>query len=150
MEQTLAHCVSLLRKDFTAFCSRRLAEEGLSQGQLYFILYVGRHPGCRPRELAQALRADAGHTTRMLTRLAQDGFLVQEKSEADGRARSLLLTERGEAAFRLSHALFTQWDAQVLAPLGPQERSTLLALLAKLTPAEGGRPCGGTDAVHTH
>ena len=45
-EQSLAFFTTLLNKDFTNYCNRRLAEAGLLQGQLYFILYVGKHPGC--------------------------------------------------------------------------------------------------------
>lgn len=132
MNQTLAYYATLLRKDFTNYCNQKLAEEGLSQGQLYFILYIGRHANCSPKELAQALHMDAGHTTRTLTKLAQDGFLVQKKSKADGRAHTLLLTEKGDAAFRMSHELFTQWDKQVLSPLPAEEQATLMALLSKL------------------
>lgn len=132
MHQTLAYYATLLRKDFTDYCSRRLTEEGLSQGQLYFILYVGRHVDCSPKELAQALHMDAGHTTRTLKKLAQDGFLLQKKSPKDGRAHTLQLTEKGEHAFRLSYELFMQWDAEVLCPLSCEEQAVLKSLLSKL------------------
>lgn len=49
MLQSFAYYVSILRKDFTEYCSNQLSGAGLSPGQLYFILYVGKHPGC-PRE----------------------------------------------------------------------------------------------------
>lgn len=137
MLQTLAYYAAMLRKDFADYCSRRLADEGLSQGQLYFILYIGRHPGCSPKELTRALRTDAGQATRTLTRLAQENFLVQEKNTADRRARTLKLTEKGEAAFQLSHELFTQWDAKVLRPLSEEEQTVLMTLLAKLMQTEG-------------
>lgn len=132
MNQTLAYCATILRKDFIDFCNRQLSDQGLSQGQLFFLLYVGRHPGCSPKELTQGLRMDAGHTTRTLTRLVQDGFLTQEKSSADRRVHRLLLTEKGERAFRFSHELFEQWDKETLQGLSSKERETLMALLSKL------------------
>lgn len=64
MEQTLAFDINLLRGDFIQFCAQRLKELGLSQGLLYFLLYVGRHPGCSAGELASVIGADSGHTTR--------------------------------------------------------------------------------------
>ena len=73
-EQSLAFFTTLLNKDFTNYCNRRLAEAGLLQGQLYFILYVGKHPGCAPKELAKGLRMDIGHTTRSLAKLEQGGI----------------------------------------------------------------------------
>ena len=102
-QQSLAFFATLLNKDFTAYCNRRLGEAGLMQGQLYFILYVGKHPGCAPKDLVQALRMDIGHTTRTLVKLEQGGFLVQEQNPEDRRAHILRLTEKGEAAFALSH-----------------------------------------------
>lgn len=148
MERTLAYYATLLRKNFTDYCNRRLAEEGLSQGQLYFVLYVGRHASCSPKELAQALHMDAGHTTRTLSKLAQDGFLVQEKSKTDGRAHTLLLTAKGEAAFRMSHELFAMWDKKVLYPLCEEEQATLMSLLSRLAVTEGEVPCAGKSIVH--
>lgn len=148
MNQTLAYYATLLRKDFTEYCSSKLADEGLSQGQLYFILYVGRHTGCSPKELTQALHMDAGHATRMLAKLAQDEFLVQEKSVTDRRAHILRLTEKGEAAFRLSHELFTQWDTEVLHPLSADEQTTLITLMSKLVSLEGGMPCVRKKPIH--
>ncbi|MEG1985479.1 MAG: MarR family transcriptional regulator [Oscillospiraceae bacterium] len=150
MNKTLAYYAAFLRKDFTDYSNKKLMEEGLSQGQLYFILYVGRHTGCSPKELAQTLHMDAGHTTRTLARLAQDGFLAQEKSETDGRARTLQLTEKGNDAFRLSHELFTAWDTEVLNPLSEEEKATLMALLSKLVLARGGMSCGRESIVHAN
>ena len=48
MHPSLPHYISLLRKDFTEYCGQKLSEQGLSQGLLYFILYIGKHPGCSP------------------------------------------------------------------------------------------------------
>ncbi|MDD4849330.1 MAG: MarR family transcriptional regulator [Gemmiger sp.] len=132
MQQTLAYFVTLLRKNFTEYCNRRLAKVGLTQGQLYFILYIGRHPRCAPKQAAQALQVDAGQATRTLARLVQDGFVLQEKDEKDRRAHTLRLTEQGQAAFGLSHALLTQWEAKALCVLSAKEQATLLALLAKV------------------
>ena len=148
MNKTLAYYVTLLRKDFADYCNQKLAETGLMQGQLYFILYIGRHANCSPKELVQALHMDAGHTTRTLAKLAQDGFLVQKRSKTDGRSHTLLLTEKGEASFFMSHELFAQWDQEVLCKLSTEEQATLMALLSKLLFAEGEAPCIRASVVH--
>lgn len=141
MNRSLAFFTTLLNKDFTNYCNQRLAEAGLLQGQLYFILYVGKHPGCAPKELVRALRMDIGHTTRTLAKLEQGGFLVQEQNPDDRRAHILRLTEKGEKAFRLSHELFFQWDHEVLGDITPEEREQLMNLLRKVVRMEGGAPC---------
>ena len=68
-----------------AYCGEKLEEMGLTPGLLYFVTYVARHPGCSPKELAQALKMDNGHTARSITKLAEGGFLVQEPNPRDKR-----------------------------------------------------------------
>lgn len=133
MVTSLAYYVTLLRKDFTDYCNQQLSDMGLSQGMLFFILYVGKHPSCSPKDLAQALQMDAGHTARSLARLEQGGFLLQEVNANDRRARVLKLTEKGESAFQLSHEMFIQWDNRIMTSFPEEERTLLMTLLQKLS-----------------
>ena len=131
MENTLAFFASFLRKDFTDYCEVQLRQIGLTQGLLFFVLYVGKHPNCSPGDLSQDLGFDRGHTTRSLTKLEEAGFLLRTRSETDGRAFSLLLTEKGQFAFQKSHDLFGEWDKAVMKDLSSEEKSTLLTILEK-------------------
>ena len=135
MNQSLAHFVTLLRKDFIDYCNQRLLEVGISQGLLYFVRYVGKHPDCSPKELAQALHMDIGHTTRSLSKLKQEGLIIQTVNPCDRRAHTLRLTTTGESVYGLSHQLFTQWEEEMLAALSEEERIQLMALLQKLIDA---------------
>ena len=139
MIRSFAYFITLLRKDFAEYCGRKLEEIGLSQGLLFFILYIGKHPGCSPRELAVALKMDSGHVARSLTRLEQAGFIFQNLNPRDRRAHILELPAKGREAFDLSHALFFQWDREILSGLEPEERQNLLSLLEQLT-----EDCRGT------
>ncbi len=130
--------ITLLRREFQEYCTQRLGEIGLSQGLMFFLIYVGKHPGCTPGALAQALRMDGGHTARSLTKLEQGGFLQQMPNPRDRRAHLLRLTPQGEQAFALCRDLFRQWDETRLQGLDPGERQQLLALLQKLMLRTGG------------
>lgn len=132
MVNSLAYFLMMLRKQFTDYCNQRMHELGLSQGQLFFILYVGKHPGCSPKELALNLHMDTGHVTRSLVKLEQAGFLSQKSNIKDRRSRLLCLTEKGNEAFRISHEVFYDWDCQAMACLGQEERKLLLELLADI------------------
>lgn len=145
MDKTLAHCVTLLRKDFTDYCTKELQDLGLSQGTLFFVLYVGKHPGCSPKELAEGLRMDTGHVTRSLAKLEQSGFLIQEKNPKDRRAHTLRLLEKGQDAFRISHELFTRWDNEVVRGLSHDERTQLFALLERVIDAQKEGACVRND-----
>ena len=125
---TVSSCILTLHKGFAAYTTQRLQELGLSFGLMYFVIYVGKHPGCTPSELTKELRLDWGHSQRSLNKLAEDGFLTREKS---GRSYHLDLTEKGRTAFAVCHQVFYDWDAQNLTALTADEQRQLLSLLQK-------------------
>ena len=135
MFQTLALYSTVLYRDFTAYTSEKLEQLGLHFGLLFFLLYVGKHPGATPAELTRALQLDWGHSQRCITKLVDSGFLTKEKV---GRRYQLHLTDKGQEAFAVSHQVFFDWDSQRLAVLNEEERQTLFALLQKV--ARNSRP----------
>lgn len=141
MDESLAFFALILQKDFAAFCNQRLQEIGVTQGLLYFILYIGKHPCCAMGDMTRALGMDWGHTQRSVDKLVADGFVHKQKNEQDKRAYHLSLTAKGEDAFATSHQVFYDWDAGVLQALSPKETTQLFALLGKLAYHEGDGTC---------
>ena len=94
---TVSSRILTLHKAFAAYTSQRLQELGLNFGQMYFILYVGKHPDCTPSELTKELHLDWGHSQRSLVKLVEDGFLTREKL---GRSYRLRLTSQGSVSRR--------------------------------------------------
>ena len=76
---TLSYYTTELYKEFAAYTTEKLHELGLNFGQMYFIIYVGKHPECTPSELTSALKLDWGHSQRSVAKLAEDGFSDQRK-----------------------------------------------------------------------
>ena len=111
---TVSSRILTLHRAFAAYTSQRLQELGLNFGQMYFILYVGKHPDCTPSELTKELHLDWGHSQRSLVKLVEDGFLTREKP---GRSYRLRLTSQGEQAFMVCHRVFADWDAEALSGL---------------------------------
>lgn len=128
MFRTFSYACTVLYRRFTQYTSARLNQLGLSFGTLFFLIYVGKHPGCTQSELTAALHLDWGHSQRTVLKLVEGGFLLREK---DGRAYRLTLSEHGQRAFAASHQVFFDWDEQALANLTPEERRQLIALLYK-------------------
>lgn len=142
MERTLAHYATMLQRDFAAYAARQLHEAGLSMGSLFFVLYVGKHPGCTPAELTGALHVDWGYSQRSVAKLVDEGFMTKQKIAGMGRSYRLDLTERGTRAFDLAHRTFYDWDAMRLDGLDADERSQLFDLLAKIVPSrQAGTSC---------
>lgn len=133
MLRTFSYACTVLYRRFTQYTSARLTHMGLSFGTLFFVVYVGKHPGCTQSELTAALHLDWGHSQRTVLKLVESGFLLREK---DGRAYRLRLSEEGTRAFENIRQLFFTWDEEALANLTPEERTQLTALLYKaLSPA---------------
>ena len=128
MFRTFSYACTVLYRRFTQYTSARLNQLGLSFGTLFFLIYVGKHPGCTQSELTTALHLDWGHSQRTVLKLVEGGFLLREK---DGRAYRLTLSDQGQRAFEASHQVFFDWDEQALANLTPEERRQLTALLYK-------------------
>lgn len=128
MLRTFSYACTVLYRRFTHYTSNRLHQLGLSFGMLFFLIYVGKHPGCTQSELTTDLRMDWGHSQRTVLKLVESGFLNREK---DGRAYRLTLSDKGRQAFEASHQVFFDWDEEALSNLTPEERTQLMALLFK-------------------
>ena len=107
---------------------KKLQEAGLNFGLLFFIIYIGKHPGCSPSQLRESLSLDWGHSQRSISQLADKGFITKEK---EGRHYVLNLTERGKNAFSIAHQVFFDWDESVLQTFTEEEKNQLFLLLEK-------------------
>lgn len=133
MKPSVAFLTAALYRDFLAYSTGELKKLGLSYGQLPFLLYVGKHPGCAPAELTNQLHLDWGYSQRSITRLVECGILIKKRNEAEARSYQLFLTEEGENVFAGSYGVVESWDAKKSKRLPPEEQEQLITLLYKLT-----------------
>ena len=132
MDETLAYAISWLRRDYKAYCQQELLKLGVSMGQLYFLLYIGKYQPCSSKVLAEALLVDAGQTTRSVDKLVEAGLVSREKSATDKRSVQLTLTAQGEHAYLKSRQLFQQWDELALVHLKPAEAQIFMTAMQKI------------------
>lgn len=91
-----------------------------------------------PQSGGQA-RLDRPKTSRLLTRLADRGFVERIAAESDGRQIKLKTSSEGEAIVAKAKKIAVRLESALLAPLSPDERDTLVRSLIKLTDwVEGG------------
>lgn len=135
MKLSIAMRITLLRRNLVACCTPHLQARGVSTGLLYYVLYVGRNPGCTASEAGRFLQMDAGYTTHAVAKLLQEGFLDRRRDEKDRRAHRLYLTEKGQALFADSRTMLEAWGEQTMAGLTGREVEQLNTLLQKLAPA---------------
>jgi DNA-binding MarR family transcriptional regulator len=94
---------------------------------------VDTGPGrVRMGDLSAALGVTARNITTIVDGLEREGLLARKPDPTDRRAILLELTEKGRAHVEQVHALQRDLAEHMFAPLSPEERRTLYALLTRL------------------
>ena len=117
---------SLLRTDHSLAEARVIFE--LAQGDSWERL-----------ELRDRLGMDASFLTRVLGRLEDKGLVASTRSETDGRALDLALTNGGRQAFHVLDNRSAEQIGELLDPLTQEQRSTLIESMAVISHLVGPR-----------
>ena len=131
MKETLAFQIVALYKEFLSYTTKELKSLGLNFGQMPFIVYVGKHPGCTQSDLTKALRLDWGYSQRGITKLVDSGFMTKEHKE-ECNCYCLNLTENGESAFHTCHKVFQEWDQMKMKNCSVEEKNEIIAFLKQI------------------
>lgn len=81
--------------------------------------------------LAARLGFDRTVMTYLVDRFEADGLITRRSDPQDRRARRLALTERGAAVLEGLDVEVAAIEAELLEPLSPDERRTLIGLLRR-------------------
>jgi DNA-binding MarR family transcriptional regulator len=110
------------------------AEEGMSLSQLR-VLGVLRDRRPRMADLASGLGLDRSSVTGLIDRAERRGLVERVAEEGDGRVVRVSLTEEGQRSAERMTARMSELLSDVLAPLSPETRTSLLqGLEAALVP----------------
>jgi DNA-binding MarR family transcriptional regulator/N-acetylglutamate synthase-like GNAT family acetyltransferase len=101
-------------------------------------------------ELRRGLGLDAGYLSRLLTRLDENGLVVRERSDEDGRRQLVALTDQGRQAYDLLDRRSAEQIGALLEPLPEPERNRLLgamSTIATVLDRGAGRPASPATIV---
>lgn len=129
MLHSFTYCLMNLRRNFIAFCNHKLQDIGLTQGQLLFIIYIGKHENSSPKELVEELQLDHGYVARTIMKLVENDFIMKTVNEKDKRAHILKLTQKGKEAFEISYDLFIQRDQVILGDYPEAQQNEIIKLM---------------------
>ncbi|OYW60811.1 MAG: MarR family transcriptional regulator [Bosea sp. 12-68-7] len=116
------------------------------------VLYeLARRDGWRAGDLAKALGLDPAYLSRILKRFAAAGWLLRERSTADGRALTLRLSKAGHAVFAPLDAASQAEAAGRLRPLDEAQRGRLVtALIEAESLLSGASAKAATPVIRPH
>jgi DNA-binding MarR family transcriptional regulator/GNAT superfamily N-acetyltransferase len=126
-------------RDFNRLYTRQLGllNQGLLGSELTLaearVLYeLAKHTNLAASEIAAELQLDVGYLSRILAKFRRRGWLNRRTSESDGRRQDLSLTAAGRAAFRPLDSEAKAQIADIIAPLAPTDRASLIAAMGEV------------------
>ncbi|MFP3914517.1 MAG: GNAT family N-acetyltransferase, partial [Actinomycetota bacterium] len=102
-----------------------------------------QRPRWRRADLREQLDMDPSFLTRVLAGLEERGLVALERSTEDGRALDLVLTDEGREAFLLLDSRSTTQIRELIGPLTPGQRSTLvesMTVISRLVGSDAREP----------
>jgi len=83
-------------------------------------------------ELSRRMMVSNGNVTGLVDRLVQEGLIERQVSEHDRRSARVRLTEQGRATFTRMARAHSDWLAELLAGISPEEQTELWSRLGDL------------------
>ncbi|RCW81229.1 MarR family winged helix-turn-helix transcriptional regulator [Phyllobacterium bourgognense] len=112
-------------------------ERALTEVDTQTLLYVGKHPGCGPTDVARFLRVAMTTISSATDRLVKRGLLERHRPEGDRRAVALRLSKAGEAHVAAQELAHHKMFLMMLERLEPDERDSFIAMIEKIAYSEG-------------
>lgn len=108
---------------------QHILESGLSLAEAR-VLFEASKAGCTPKQLAEALRVNAGYISRIIKGLETAGWLERKPFSEDGRVQLLSLTKEGEEKFAALEQSSNEQIASLIEPLPEVQRAELTRSMA--------------------
>ncbi len=130
-EDYVGRWLSILYRMTMSHVAQELKAYGIGSGQAMFLLELFHRDGMRQEELSRLLNIDGANTTRAITKLVQEGYVVRRPDPEDGRAYRIYLTEKAVELRADLCGVLRRWDDYLLAGLTHTEKALFLQLLKK-------------------
>ena len=111
---------------------QRVAGHGSAPRYFGMLKIVEANPGIPQARLAEAIYLDRSSLVPILETLTKEGWIERRKTATDKRVRRVFLTEMGQARLHVLEAEVRAHEAMIVRGLTAAEKTTLLALLARV------------------
>lgn len=124
---------SLLARRWRRALDARLAEAGLTATSWVPLVHLEETGGgITQKELAWLVGVDGSSLVRVLDMLAREGLIERRRDEADGRARLIHLTARGQRRVAEIRGELGRSEEQLLADLSDSEIEAMLGYFERI------------------
>lgn len=110
----------------------QFAKFGVTADQFVLLTALAREDAVTQQELVRRSSSDPNTVRAVLIRLEKQGLVAREPHATDGRALSVVLTERGRQLQEELWAVNQSFQGNFLALFAPEEMTALLAYLDRI------------------
>src|SRR6476659_5002807 len=107
---------------------RALAPLGLHPRQFGVMTIVSAAPGTSQQQLQERTGIDPSSMVAVIDELEARGLAERRAQPGDRRVRAIFLTKAGDRALQSAKEVAAELQRELLAPLSPSERRTLIEL----------------------
>ena len=126
----LLTCSTMIEREVRA---RLRSQFGATLPRFDMMAALEREPdGLNMGELSRRMMVSNGNVTGLVDRLVQEGLIERQVSEHDRRSARVRLTEQGRATFTRMARAHSDWLAELLAGISPEEQTELWSRLGDL------------------
>jgi len=138
-EREMISRLNLVTRSYRKVVNRILAAHGLSDSQALPIVLLGRlGDGVRTGVLAEHVGVEVPSLIRQVDQLCAAGLMERRDDPADGRAKTLHLTEAGRKQAAVIETLFQDVRSRMLWHINDEDLATMLASLREFEAALAG------------
>jgi DNA-binding MarR family transcriptional regulator len=130
--KTITHRLAQTARAARARSGAQLIRIGLHPGQESVLKALAEEDGLSMSQLAQALSVQPPTVTKMVSRLAAQGYVVRQASKGDGRQAHVHLTEQGRDTIIDIDRSWKRLEKEAVAGLDEKDVKKLRRLLRQI------------------
>ena len=131
--RTVIHRLAQAAHAYRVRAGSQLARIGLHSGQEGLLKALAEKDGASMSELATALGVQPPTVTKMVGRLAAQGYVERRSSDGDGRQAHVFLTDRGRETIDGIDKVWKRLEKSALAGIDDKDRKRLRKLLRQVS-----------------
>lgn len=130
--RTITHRLAQAAHAYRVRAGSQLSRINLHSGQETLLKALADADGMSMSDLAAALGVQPPTVTKMISRLAAQGYVERRAAPGDGRQAQVFLTERGRDAISAIDKLWKRIEKTALADIDDKDRKRLRKLLRQV------------------
>jgi DNA-binding MarR family transcriptional regulator len=130
--ESIGRWISMLHKSMKIYVDKELEKYGIGMGQFPFFMVLFRNDGLSQEALTSIINVDKATTTRAITKLEQEGYVVRENDSDDKRVYKVFLTPKGRGMKPVMKKISDRWNKVLLDGFDGSEKSSVQKYLQQM------------------